>query len=120
VICGWWLGLAMRHPHEVYGLIHDRSSESRVGGGDVRRSGDIPCPRPDSFVILATVRGCCSVRSVRRVVPVVGTQRLGGMAVLEGHGDKEFVNKAPLRGGSHALRHMVWWKVLSRAKLRTW
>ena len=44
---GW--GLAMRHPQEVYGLICDRSGESRVGGADVRRSGDIPCPRPDSW-----------------------------------------------------------------------
>jgi hypothetical protein len=51
---------------------------------------------------------------------VVGTQRLGGIAVLEGYRDKEFVNKPPLRGGSRALRHVVWWKVLSLAKLRTW
>ena len=36
--------LAARHPHEVYGLIRDGSGESRVGGGDVRSSGDIPCP----------------------------------------------------------------------------
>ena len=44
---GW--GLAMRHPHKVYGLICGRSGESRVGGGDVRSSGDIPCPRPNSW-----------------------------------------------------------------------
>ena len=36
---GW--GLATRHSHEVYGLIDGRSSESRVGGGDVRSSRDI-------------------------------------------------------------------------------
>ena len=40
--------LAARHPHEVYGLIRDESGESRVGGSDVRSSGDIPCPRRDS------------------------------------------------------------------------
>ena len=39
---GW--GLAVRQSHEVYGLIRDGSGESRVGGGDVRSSGDIPCP----------------------------------------------------------------------------
>ena len=44
---GW--GLAVRQSHEVYGLIRDGSGESRVGGGDVRSSGDFPCPRPDSW-----------------------------------------------------------------------
>jgi hypothetical protein len=42
VVGGW--GLAVRHPHEVRGLIHDGSGESQVGGGDVRSSGDFPCP----------------------------------------------------------------------------
>ena len=36
--------LAMRHSHEVYGLIHDGRGESRVGGGDARSSRDFPCP----------------------------------------------------------------------------
>ena len=40
---GGWV-LAARHPHEVYGLIHDGSGESQVGGGDVRSFRDIPCP----------------------------------------------------------------------------
>ena len=44
---GW--GLAVRQPHEVYGLIRDGSGESRVGGGDVRSSRDFPCPQPDSW-----------------------------------------------------------------------
>ena len=38
--------LAVRHPHEVYGLIRDESSESQVGGGDMRSSKDIPCLDP--------------------------------------------------------------------------
>jgi len=49
-----------------------------VGGGDVSNSRDIPCPRPDSLVILARVRGCRGVRSAPRVVPMVGTQCPGG------------------------------------------
>ena len=36
--------LAMRHSHEVYGLIHDGSGESRVGGSDVRSSRDTSLP----------------------------------------------------------------------------
>jgi hypothetical protein len=35
----------------------DRSVESRVGGGDMRSSGDIPCLWPFSLVISARVRG---------------------------------------------------------------
>jgi hypothetical protein len=73
-----WGGLAARHPHEVYGLIRGGSGESRVGGGDVRSSGDTPCPRPKSSEILARVRGCRGVRSAPRVVPVAGTQIPGG------------------------------------------
>ena len=37
-------GLAARHPHEVYGLVCSESDESRVGGGDVRSSGDTSLP----------------------------------------------------------------------------
>jgi len=90
-----------------YGLIHDGSGESRVGGGDVRSFGGFPCPRPDSLEILARVRGCCGVRSAPRVVPVAGTQNPEGMAVLEGLWDKAFGDvtvRPPLWGESSALR----------------
>ena len=56
-----------------YSLICDGSGESPVGGGDVRSSRGLPCPRPDSLEILARARGCCGVRSAPRVVPMVGT-----------------------------------------------
>jgi hypothetical protein len=56
----------------------------------VKRSGDIPCPRPMSFKILARVRGCHGARSAPRGVPVARTQRTRGTTILEGHGEKEF------------------------------
>jgi hypothetical protein len=49
------MGLAVRHPHEMYGIICDGSGESQVGGGDMRSSGDILVLTP-SLVISARVR----------------------------------------------------------------